>query len=154
MLEPRAPDDRLVFRLRRHFRHNGQHFRRQDVLVARRVRQKALEAFDELIAAGEVTPALRQPFVVAADSGIDCIHGSLLCLDSKLETIRNMRTEFEEQLSLPGPCLELSSRTIKEAIAEHKALISHLHTSEHIGVNALLAPLAGTMLNLSTRHVF
>jgi hypothetical protein len=71
MLDPAAPEDRLAFGLRGLFLYNSKHFRENDLFIfTRRLGQKAIKAFDKLIAAGEVTPALRQQFVVAAGRGI------------------------------------------------------------------------------------
>ncbi|MGY2908948.1 hypothetical protein [Bradyrhizobium sp. URHC0002] len=105
MHDPAAPDDRLAFALRRLFLYNGQHFRGNGRVVATRLLgQKAFKAFNELIAAGKVTPALRQQFMVTADRGIDRVYSAVLCIGRPLETIRNMPIKFEEQ----GPFLPRS----------------------------------------------
>lgn len=102
LLDATAPDDRPAFGRSRLLVHKGLQFRRQRIfLAALRLGEETLKAFDELIAAGELTPALRQLFVIAADGGIGRLSGALLRLGGALQTVRNMPAKFEEQIPLP-----------------------------------------------------
>src|SRR5262245_37876249 len=90
---PAAPGDRLAFRCRRLFVQGCQHLRKRDGLLATcRVGQKSLEAFDKLIAAGEMVPATRQHFIIVTERGISRLLSALLCVGGTFKAIRNMST--------------------------------------------------------------
>ncbi|WP_164987814.1 hypothetical protein [Bradyrhizobium betae] len=96
MPDPQPPDDRLAFERCRLLLQTDLQFRRGRGLLTVGVGQEAFEAFDELITAREVTPALRKPPVVGPDRGISRLPGALLGFGSTFKTIRNMRIQPEE----------------------------------------------------------